>query len=424
MRWIGDWVVGVLVIGAWVGSAPGGEPFAFRAETIDPAVGKACAAVVATDVDGDGQIDVVALANDAVVWYQNPTWVKREIFRGPSNADNVCLQPHDVDGDGRVDFALGSVRRPSETGGSLVILTRTGAPEGIWRTIPIAAESNLHRVRWADLAGTGQPQLIVATAYGQAASTQSPSGLVGTSQTPARISAYTVPARPYQDPWRSRLISDRFHAVESIEVIDARPLLPAIKTSPSLLVGGWDGLFFVDPAAWEAESALKVGDSSFWAGGNGHNNQIVNEARVGRLRDRSTFVAAIYYHRSSLVAYHGVVQPESAAMARHDIDFGIEAAHGLWCADFDGDGDDELVVGQGAKNPRVPTDQGPGIRIYDPKPASNPLAFDRQWVDEGGIAVADLVAADLDGDGRPEIIAGGRDTHNVRIYWNQTKPRP
>jgi hypothetical protein len=31
----------------------------------------------------------------------------------------------------------------------------------------------------------------------------------------------------------------------------------------------------------------------------------------------------------------------------------------------------------------------------------------------------DAVAADLDADGRPDIIAGGRATHNVKIYWNR-----
>ena len=28
--------------------------------------------------------------------------------------------------------------------------------------------------------------------------------------------------------------------------------------------------------------------------------------------------------------------------------------------------------------------------------------------------------ADLDGDGRPEVIAAGRASHNVVIYWNET----
>jgi hypothetical protein len=42
-------------------------------------------------------------------------------------------------------------------------------------------------------------------------------------------------------------------------------------------------------------------------------------------------------------------------------------------------------------------------------------------IEDGGVGTEDLVAADLDGDGDQEIIAGGRSTHNVRIYWNRRK---
>ena len=55
-------------------------------------------------------------------------------------------------------------------------------------------------------------------------------------------------------------------------------------------------------------------------------------------------------------------------------------------------------------------------------PGSEPLAFDRHVLDDGGVAVEDLVAADLDGDGRPDVVAGGRASHNVKIYWNLGKP--
>ena len=40
-------------------------------------------------------------------------------------------------------------------------------------------------------------------------------------------------------------------------------------------------------------------------------------------------------------------------------------------------------------------------------------------LDLGGVAVEDLAAADLNGDGRIDIVAVGRATHNVRIYWNE-----
>jgi hypothetical protein len=47
------------------------------------------------------------------------------------------------------------------------------------------------------------------------------------------------------------------------------------------------------------------------------------------------------------------------------------------------------------------------------------LAVDRYTIDDGGMACEDALAADLDGDGRVDIIAGGRATHNVKIYWNR-----
>jgi hypothetical protein len=50
--------------------------------------------------------------------------------------------------------------------------------------------------------------------------------------------------------------------------------------------------------------------------------------------------------------------------------------------------------------------------------ASSRLAFERHVID-GGVAVEDALAADLDGDGHPDLIAGGRATHIVEVYWNR-----
>lgn len=92
--------------------------------------------------------------------------------------------------------------------------------------------------------------------------------------------------------------------------------------------------------------------------------------------------------------------------------------------DLDGDSDEELIVGHRDPNPEGTTNpKGPGLFVYDPVAdadgESEPSRFEKHAIDDGGVAVEDAMAADLDGDGRPELIAGGRATHNVRIYWNR-----
>ena len=42
------------------------------------------------------------------------------------------------------------------------------------------------------------------------------------------------------------------------------------------------------------------------------------------------------------------------------------------------------------------------------------------WIDQDGMACEDLKVADLDGDGKKDIIAAGRSTKNLRIYWNKS----
>ena len=55
----------------------------------------------------------------------------------------------------------------------------------------------------------------------------------------------------------------------------------------------------------------------------------------------------------------------------------------------------------------------PGVAIFDPGDWSY------QIVDSGGMAAEDLTVADFNKDGKPDIVAVGRSTHNVKIYWQQ-----
>jgi hypothetical protein len=106
------------------------------------------------------------------------------------------------------------------------------------------------------------------------------------------------------------------------------------------------------------------------------------------------------------------------------VDEPVQWGHAVWCADLDGDGNDELIIGQRDRNPKPDKGLfGPGVWVYEPEAGPSAVSFAKHVIDDGGVGVEDLVAADLNGDHRPDIVAGGRSTHNVKIYWNGGKAR-
>ncbi|MEO1982419.1 MAG: VCBS repeat-containing protein, partial [Fuerstiella sp.] len=81
-------VISVLVP---VAAANANEPtLRFVATTIDGNVGKVCYAVTTADVDNDGKRDIVAVTENRVLWYQNPSWKMHVIIEDQTPLDNVC----------------------------------------------------------------------------------------------------------------------------------------------------------------------------------------------------------------------------------------------------------------------------------------------------------------------------------------------
>src|SRR5579871_1677083 len=77
----------------------------FEAKEIDPNIGVVCYAVTRADVNGDGKLDIVAVSENRVQWYEAPSWTKHVIIEDQTELDNVCIAAHDIDGDGQIDFA-------------------------------------------------------------------------------------------------------------------------------------------------------------------------------------------------------------------------------------------------------------------------------------------------------------------------------
>jgi hypothetical protein len=97
------------------------------------------------------------------------------------------------------------------------------------------------------------------------------------------------------------------------------------------------------------------------------------------------------------------------------LDRSLNDGHALACGDLAGAGGDQIVVGWRAMGkPGVKV----GIKLFAPVDGDG-----KEWtqtlVDDNTMACEDLLLADLDANGKLDIIAAGRATKNLKIYWNE-----
>jgi hypothetical protein len=151
---------------------------------------------------------------------------------------------------------------------------------------------------------------------------------------------------------------------------------------------------------------------------NPKSNRGSSEVKEGTLKGGHKFIATIEpWHGNQVVVYTPPSDPGEGLWERHVLDEQLKWGHAVWCADLDGDGSDELIIGVRDDLSNNPGERR-GVRIYkalDERGAK----WARQIVEDGGVAVEDMNGADLDGDGRIDLVAVGRQTHNIRIYWNE-----
>ncbi|MBM3971856.1 MAG: VCBS repeat-containing protein [Planctomycetes bacterium] len=393
---------GVLGIGmSWLVStvAVAAEFPKFEAKTLDPNIGKVCYAVTLADVDGDGKQDVVAVSENRVLWYQAPDWKPRVIIEDQTEKDNVCIAPLDIDQDGKIDFALGAGWSGKNTG-QLVWLSRGAVLDKKWDVHLIGHEPWTHRMRFGNVAGGKRPQLVV-------------SPLTKTQGDGVRLLAFSIPQNPKTDPWASTIMNAAMNRMHNHWHLDWNG-----DGIDDTVTSSQEGVHLITPGAVRDGAAnwqtTKLGNG---AGGEKPEAKGAGEIKVGKLKNGPRFIVTVEpMHGQACVVY---VEPKAGEKTadglwpRHVIDATLNRGHALWTCDIDGDGGDEIVLG--FSDPGPGPVKGPGVFIYEADDATA-TKWTKHTIDDGGMATEDLICADLTGDGKLDIVAGGRASHNLKLY--------
>lgn len=344
-----------------------------------------------TDVNGDGKPDVIALSieSNRVDWFENPTWKRHPVAQTSKNID---LAPYDIDGDGRPEIALASgfAYTQSKEANQIQWLSRAATLEQSWQIHFIATDPVVHRLRWGDLDGDGRPELVHAPIVDP--------GFKDLSNTkPIHLWAFGIPPKPAADPWKRWTIDESLTVLHGIYVgrLDQKDDRDGILTASAEGVHRYRFQGSVESGHWQK--------SRIAAGAPG-----ASEVAPGKLGPGKAFIATIEpYHGNQAVFYTPAAK--DGPWERHVLDTTLKEGHALAVADFDGDGMDEIVVGWRGG--------GGGLVLFH-RADSAGQQFTKFEIDRG-VAVECAVAADMNGDGKLDLVvsAGG----NNKLLWYQAK---
>jgi hypothetical protein len=221
------------------------------------------------------------------------------------------------------------------------------------------------------------------------------------------------PADPFKDKWTREVVTAEMHTVHNLWPTDWDG-----DGKPQVVIAGSEGLLLVkrgDDGKW---APRKLADGSPTPGAGKAKG--AGEVKSGRLPGGGKYLITIEPWHGPAAVVHTFAKPDAAGVRTVLIE-GHKGGHALWTADFTGAGYDSAVVGFRG----IPEGKKEECAVYILTPPAAPGgAWAKFDLDIGGMGCEDVTVADLNGDGKPDIIAAGRSTKNVKIYWNESASAP
>src|SRR5262249_15873599 len=146
-----------------------------------------------------------------------------------------------------------------------------------WTMYPIGEEPTVHRVKVADIDGSGKPAIILAPLMGRGSS-QKANWMDGR---PVRLLAYRIPKDPVKGPGVREVLNDNLHVVHNIGPTtdgDGKPVIWCASYE-GVTVLARDGAKWVSRHAGAGNQANPKG------------NRGASEIKVGKLKSGRHYVA-------------------------------------------------------------------------------------------------------------------------------------
>jgi hypothetical protein len=340
--------------------------------------------IVIADIDGDRDVDLLPVASglSELAWFEFPAWQRHVITGDLTRPENVDAYDIDRDGIPEIGMVSGFSQSPSRSAGIVTILTHAGDPRGPWSAREIDRLPTSHRVGWVDIEGDGNKVLVNAPLAG------------ATAEPPEfRTDNPLVYYRPGE--WRRTLIATTPGVVHGFLVSDWSG-----RGRESVLTAGFAGVFVdeLEQGSWR-RSRIVAGDPAAWP------QSGASEIAELDLNGQKLLATIEPWHGNKVVVY----QRRRDGWARSVIDESAGLGHAVVPVDLDGDGTEELVVADRG-------DERRGVYIYTARDPQG-LSWDKEVLD-GSMQASSCAAADLSGDGRPDLVCIGRATEELRWYEN------